>query len=109
LAEIKLRWVEGKMMVGSDSSVASCSAYDVVDILTKQRQPLVGLKLICTGEQQNEPPYFFTNIHVRYEAQGAVDPDKLEKAIQLSEDKYCSVINTLKKGVPFSREFVVNE
>ena len=137
MAEIKIRWVEGKMMVGSDSnghsivigpspdpehqwagvkpaellllSVASCSAYDVIEILTKQRQPLEDLKVICSGEQQSEPPYYFTNIHVRYEARGAVDPEKLEKAIQLSEDKYCSVINTLKKGVPFSREFNISE
>ena len=137
MAEIRLRWVEGKMMVGSDSNghsivigpspdpehkwagvkpaelllmaVASCSAYDVVEILTKQRQQIEGLKVICTGEQQSDPPYYFTNIHVRYEAQGKIDLEKLEKAIQLSEDKYCSVINTLKVGVSFSKEFEVLE
>jgi len=138
MAAIKIRWVDGKMMVGSDSngisivigpspdpeykwsgvkpsellllSVASCTAYDVIEILTKQRQPLEDLKVVCSGENLSEPPYNYTNIHLRFEAKGAIDPEKLEKAIQLSEEKYCSVSNTLRKGVTITREFeIINE
>jgi putative redox protein len=79
-------------------AVASCSAYDVVEILGKQREPLAGLKVTCTGDQLPDPPYKFTNIHVHYQVYGPVNPEKVEKAIRLSEDKYCSVIASLRPG-----------
>ncbi|MFN8455876.1 MAG: OsmC family protein [Anaerolineae bacterium] len=46
-----------------------------------------------------EAPYAFTCIHLHYKAKGAVNPSKLARAIQLSEEKYCSVLNTLKPTV----------
>ena len=87
--------------------VASCSAYDVVEIMEKQRESLDDLKVICEGDQTSEPPYTFTKIHLHYVAKGAVDPKKLEKAIRLSNDKYCSVICTLRPGVPISSDFEI--
>ena len=133
--KITLRWIEKHMMVATDShghsvvvgrspdpqyewvgvkpselllmSVASCSAYDVVEILTKQREPLQDLKVTCGGEQLKEPPYSFTSIHIHYILTGAVNPEKVQKAILLSEDKYCSVISTLRPGVPISSDFEI--
>jgi putative redox protein len=135
MGAITLRWVEDKMMVASDTNghsivigrspdpqhqwvgvkpsdlllmaVASCSAYDVVEILTKQREPLQELKVICSGDQMNDPPYTFTRIHLCYQVVGAVNPERLERAIRLSEDKYCSVISTLRPGVPITSEFEI--
>ena len=135
MGSITLRWVEDKMMVASDTNghsivigrspdpqhqwigvkpsdlllmaVASCSVYDVVEILTKQREPLTDLKVICNGDQMSEPPYTFTCIHLHYLATGAVNPEKLERAIRLSEDKYCSVISTLRPGVPVTSDFEI--
>jgi putative redox protein len=135
MAAITLRWVEDKMMVASDTNghsvvigrspdpqhewvgvkpsdlllmaVASCSAYDVVEILTKQREPLRDLKVICSGDQVSDPPYTFTRIHLSYLVSGAVKPEKLERAIHLSEDKYCSVISTLRPGVPITHEYQI--
>lgn len=135
MATITLRWIEEKLMMASNSnghsvvigrspeqqfewegvkpsdlllmSVASCSAYDVVEILGKQREPLEDLKVICHGDQKPDPPYSFTKIHIQYLVTGPVNPDKLEKAIRLSEDKYCSVISTLRPGVPISSEFEI--
>lgn len=132
---VTLRWVESLLMVGTDSNghsivigrspdnkeefagikpsdllllaVASCSAYDVIEILRKQREPLHSLKILCEGEQQNEPPYTFTQIHLKYLLEGAVNSDKAQKAIKLSEDKYCSVISTLRLGVPVSSTFEI--
>lgn len=134
---ITLRWVEDKMMAVTDSNghsvvvgrspdpqfewvgvkpsdlllmaVAACSAYDVVEILRKQREPLEDLKVVCQGDQMSEPPYTFTCIHLTYEAKGAVNPERLQKAIQLSEDKYCSVISTLRSGVPVTHEYHLSE
>jgi putative redox protein len=135
MGTVTLRWVEGILMVGTDSTghsivigrspenretfigvkpsdllllaVASCTAYDVVDILAKQREPLENLKIQCSGEQQPDPPYTFTKIHLHYEVTGALDSKKLERAIQLSEDKYCSVISTLRPGVPVSSDYEI--
>jgi putative redox protein len=135
MAAITLRWVEEKMMVASDTNghsivigrspdpqyqwigvkpsdlllmaVASCSAYDVVEILAKQREPLHDLKVICSGDQLSDPPYTFTRIHLNYLVSGAVNPEKLERAIHLSEDKYCSVISTLRPGVPVTHEYQI--
>jgi putative redox protein len=135
MGTITLRWVEGHLMLASDSNghsivigkspdpqhvwagvkpsdlllmaAASCSAYDVLDILTKQRESFVDLKVLCTGEQLPDPPYSFLKIHLHYVVYGNVSPEKLEKAIHLSEEKYCSVINTLRPGVPFSSDFEI--
>ena len=135
MSTITLRWIEEKLMMASDSnghsvvigrspkqqfewegvkpsdlllmSVASCSAYDVVEILAKQREPLEDLKVICHGDQKSEPPFNFTNIHIQYIVEGQVNPEKLKKAIKLSEDKYCSVINTLRPSVPITSAFEI--
>jgi putative redox protein len=135
MGAITLRWIEDKMMAVSDTNghsiivgrspdpqyqwvgvkpsdlllmaVASCSAYDVVDILTKQRERLDDLKITCTGDQMSDPPYTFTCIHLHYQISGAVNPEKLERAIRLSEDKYCSVISTLRPGVPITSDFEI--
>jgi putative redox protein len=135
MGDIVLRWVEDKMMVGTDSNghsivigrspdpkftytgvkasdlllmaAAGCSTYDVVEILAKQRQPLEDLQVVCTGEQQPDPPWTFTKIHLHYIAKGAIEAEKLEKAIRLSEDRYCSVISTLRLGIPVTSDYEI--
>jgi putative redox protein len=90
-------------------AAASCSAYDVVEILTKQREPLQDLKVSCRGDQQSEPPYTFTQIHLHYVINGKVDPLKLERAIDLAENKYCSVMSSLRPGVPISSDYEIQQ
>jgi putative redox protein len=90
-------------------AAASCSAYDVVEILTKQREPLQDLKVSCRGDQQSEPPYTFTQIHLHYVINGKVDPVKLERAIDLAENKYCSVMSSLRPGVPISSDYEIQQ
>jgi len=132
---VNLKWVGARMMLGVDSrgatipigydrqqdpawsgakpsdllllAAASCSAYDVVSILEKQRVPLDGLDIQCVGEQHSEPPYAFVSIHIHYLARGTVDTAKLERAIQLSEEKYCSVLATLRAGVKLSSSYEI--
>ncbi len=135
MGTVQLQWVKNQLFIASDSnghsfavgrspdspsqwigvkpsdllliSAAACSSWDVVEIMAKQRQPLRDLQVRCIGEQMSDPPYTFTKIHIVYTAYGQVDPDKLEKAIRLSEDKYCSVISTLRFGVPVTSEFEI--
>ena len=134
---VNIRWTGARMMLGVDSrgaaipigfnreedpawsavkpsdllllAAASCSAYDVVEILQKQREPLEGLDIQCTGEQITEQPYKFVTVHLKYIIKGAVNPKKVERAIQLSEDKYCSVLATLRPSLEISSEFEIIE
>jgi putative redox protein len=135
MGTVSLKWIDSQMMVGVDSyghpivtgswpeknpewaglkpsdllllSAAACSAYDVVMILNKQREPLKGLEVQCSGTQQSEPPYAFTALHLHYIVKGAVNPPKLARAIELSETKYCSVICTLKATVKISSDYEI--
>jgi putative redox protein len=90
-------------------SAASCSAYDVITILRKQREPLEGLEVFCTGEQDSEPSSRFTHIHLTYQFKGDINPEKVKRAIQLSEEKYCSVIKTLRGRVDITSDYVIME
>lgn len=88
-------------------SAASCSAYDVVTILKKQREPLESVDVICTGDQESDPPHRFTKIHLHYVLRGKLSEDNVQRAISLSEDKYCSVINTLKGSVKITSDYEI--
>ena len=78
-------------------SLASCSAHDVVLILERQRQKLTNLCVTVEGQNASEPPYQFTDIHVHYTLRGeSLDPEKAERAVTLSEEKYCSVAATIR-------------
>jgi putative redox protein len=135
IGTVNIRWAGARMMLGVDSrgatipigfnreedptwnavkpsdllllAAASCSAYDVVDILQKQREPLEGLDVKCSGEQITEQPYKFVRLRLKYIIKGAVNPQKVERAIKLSEDKYCSVLATLRPSLEFSSEYEV--
>lgn len=91
-------------------SLIGCSAYDVVEILKKQRQELIQLKISAESVQDETPPWKFRKIHIRYQAIGkGLDPEKVKKAIQLSEEKYCAVYATLKDVIEITNEAEVLE
>jgi putative redox protein len=73
-----------------------CTAMDVVSILKKKRQPLEGFKIFATGERAAEHPKAYTAIHLEYVAYGEVEPAALGRAIQLSEEKYCGAMATVR-------------
>ncbi|HEX5465926.1 MAG TPA: OsmC family protein [Candidatus Limnocylindrales bacterium] len=75
---------------------AACSAWDVVEILRKARQPLVGLEVEAVGTQMDERPFAFIGVELIYRAQGPrLDRRRVEHAVHLSVERYCSVINTI--------------
>lgn len=88
-------------------SAASCSAYDIVTILKKQREPLENLEVSCTGEQSEGVPRRFTHIHIHYQFSGHLSPENVEKAIRLSQEKYCTVLNTLRGSVDISSDYKI--
>lgn len=71
--------------------VAACAAIDVVLILEKARQSLEDLRITVEGERVEGTPSPFRRIRMHFTAVGAVDPAKLERAVRLGVEKYCSV------------------
>ena len=78
-------------------ALGACTATDVVVVLGKKRQKLESLEVICSGERAPEPPQVWTKLEVVYRLRGALDDQAVKHAIELSEEKYCSVSATLKK------------
>ncbi len=91
-------------------ALLSCSSYDVVMILKRQRQRLTGLYVTAEAEQMAEPPYAFTQIHLHYVVTGhELDEKRVERAIKLSEENYCSVAATIRGVAQLSHSYEVKE
>lgn len=91
-------------------SLIGCSSYDVVEILEKQRQELTQLNVTAEAVQDENPPWKFKRIHIRYQAVGkGLTAEKVAKAVQLSEEKYCAVYATLRDVVEITHEIEVLE
>ena len=73
-----------------------CTAMDVISILKKKRQKLQGFKIFATGERAAEHPRAYVAIHLEYVAYGAVELEALARAVQLSEEKYCGAMATVR-------------
>lgn len=121
-AQTTLRWIpESKRFVSTDSTghsvvmstpaensgmkpselilsaLAGCAAVDVVNILAKKHTPLSHLEVQVSAEQDTNPPWTFRKIHMKFLVKGeGLTKINLEQAIELSEEKYCSVAATLR-------------
>jgi putative redox protein len=127
-----VKWIEGKQFVGIDSThhsvvlstpdegigikpsellliaVASCSAVDVVEILQKKRMSITHLEISSSGEQDQDPPWTFRKIHLVFKIAGKNLTEKaVAQAIQLSEEKYCSVAATIRATAEITTEFEI--
>lgn len=129
-----VKWIEGKQFIGVDSTnhsvvlstpdegigikpsdllliaVASCTAVDVVEILAKKRTPISYLEISSSGEQDQDPPWTFRKIHLHFKVRGKNLTEKaVEQAIQLSEEKYCSVAATVRATAQIITDFEILE
>jgi putative redox protein len=127
-----VRWVTGKQFVGTDErnqsvvlsgddpakgvspsqmlliGLSACTAYDVLEIMTKKRKPLEMLEIIASGEQDPNPPWAYRRINLKYRVRGAdLTPTALEQAVQLSLEKYCSVAATVRGVASLSTEIEI--
>jgi len=82
--------------------LCGCTAYDVVSILTKKREPFTSLEVRAEAERAASPPTVYTEIRLVYRVGGRVSPKAVEDAVRLSEEKYCSVAAMLKKTTKIS-------
>ena len=88
-------------------ALAGCTAMDVISVLQKMRQPLEGLRVEVHGEKADEHPKRFVSLEVVYYLKGALDEKKVQRAIELSETKFCSVEATLRPAVSISSRYVL--
>src|SRR3954453_16787904 len=80
-------------------SLAACTAYDVVVILQKQRQDLIGVETVITSTQDDDPPWALRAIDIEWVVTGVVDQHKAERAVEIAECKYCAVAATIGRVV----------
>ena len=90
--------------------LGGCTGYDVVSILEKKRQRLTGLEITVTGEQEPDPPWPYRKIHIHYELRGKGLREKaVSDAIELSEEKYCSVAATVRAAAEVTFDYTIVE
>lgn len=125
-----VRWIGDEQFVGIDSTnhsvvlstsnagtgmkpselmivaLCACTSVDVVSILEKKRKPLESLNVQATYVQDQDPPWTFRKIHLKYLLKGKDLTDKdVSQAIELSEEKYCSVSATLRGVAEITWEY----
>jgi putative redox protein len=89
-------------------SLAGCMAIDIVNILQKMRVRLEGFRMELKGERNPDPPQFFRSIEFVMHISGkGLESRKVDRAVSLSRDKYCSVYNTLRKDLEFKVSYVL--
>ncbi len=87
--------------------LVACSTIDIISILKKQRQPLEDIKISITGEREDAVPSPFVSAHIHFKLFGKLEPDKVQKAVSLSVDKYCSVAKTIEKTTKITHSFEI--
>ena len=91
-------------------SLIGCAVWDIIAILKKQRQQVTHLEVTAESQRDDEPPWRFRKIHIRYRLAGRkLNPDYVRRAIQLSETKYCSIYATLREVIEITDEFEITD
>ena len=90
------------------ASLAGCTGMDVMSILKKMKVETKGLNIRVEGMIAEEHPKIYTSIHLVYEFEGENLPmDRLIRAIELSQEKYCGVSLSLQKAMPVTWEIKI--
>ena len=138
-AQIRCKWVGGLQFIGSDAErhsvvmdasaeggkgeglgfrpaqmlllgLGACTGMDVISVLEKQRQKVTGFEVNVQGQQESEPPWPFRSMRVEYVIKGRdIQRPAVERAIDLSESKYCSVWATLRAQVDIISSYRIEE
>jgi putative redox protein len=122
---VRVKWIDGMRFVATDSighsivmdaskqvggegsgfsplqlllaALGGCTGIDIVDIMRKQRQTVDDFEIVVSGQRVKEPPRVYSSIRVEYRVKGRdIKERAVQRAIRLSEDKYCSVGAMLK-------------
>ncbi|WP_410221041.1 OsmC family protein [Pedobacter sp.] len=89
--------------------LGGCSGIDVVNVLTKQREPLNDIKIhIKATRKEEEMPPIFDVIDIRFDLFGEVSEEKVKRVLQMTFDKYCSVSNILGRSATINFSYTIN-
>jgi putative redox protein len=88
-------------------ALGACTSVDVKLILEKKRQNLTSLELSVSGERATEPPQVWTKIEIVYRLSGTLDEKAVRDAIELSQNKYCSVAAMLGKTAKITYRYEI--
>lgn len=90
-------------------ALAGCTGADVVEIAQKMRVPFSGLRVEVEADRNPEPPRFFKAVRMTFRVAGAAETDreKLQRALDLSHEKYCSVLHSLRKDMTITTSLVL--
>jgi putative redox protein len=91
------------------AALAGCMAIDVAHILQKGRQPLERLSAHLEADRHAEEPKRILGVSLHYVVTGAVEAEKVERAIALSREKYCSVWHSLRQDIDFRTSFEIRQ
>jgi putative redox protein len=88
-------------------SLAGCMAIDVVDILQKGRFELDGVGTRLESERRSEPPRYVRRVTLHFMVTGDVPADRVERAIELSRERYCSVLHSLRSDIELHTSYEI--
>lgn len=88
-------------------ALGGCEAFDVIGILRKKRQKVTAYEVELHAEQNPEPPNYFTRVEIKHRLHGDIDPEAVERALYLSETKYCSVGAMISKTATIENTFEI--
>lgn len=92
------------------ATLAACTGMDVVSVLRKMRVPFTGLEIDTEGDLTDEHPIVYSEIRLVYRVMGDdLDKEKIQRAIDLSQEKYCGISAMLKKSCPILYTIVYQE
>ncbi len=92
------------------AALSGCTSMDVISILRKKRQDVTHFSVEVIGTRATEHPKVYTDIEIVYRVQGHnIDPEAVQRAIQLSEEKYCPVMGMLRASVNLHSRYEVVE
>ncbi len=92
------------------AGLIGCTGIDVMSILKKMKVDIEDCSIEVEANNTQEHPKVYENIHLTYRFKGKDLPlEKIEKAVALSQDKYCGVSAMLKKATPVTYEIVINQ
>ncbi|CAK0780839.1 putative redox protein [Gammaproteobacteria bacterium] len=92
------------------AGVAGCTAMDVISILHKMQQKVTGLQVKITSRDAEEHPKKFVEVHIEYLVTGfSLDEKRVQRAIQLSEERYCPAMATIRPGTQITNSYTLRE
>ena len=135
---ISVKWIDGMLMVGKSDSghaivmdgppeiggenlgvrpmemlllgMTGCTVIDVISTLKKMREDVVDCQTQVSADRSEEYPKVFTNIHVHFVLRGKqLNPSKIDKAIKLSAEKYCSASIMIGKTAIITHDYKIIE